>query len=106
MMLKPILKPDTAAQPQTRNERICETIRETTERRGTPVNLRKSRTADRNGLKGSEAQREHTSQQYTPRQRERMEKGLHILARMIARAHLRREASRASQTRREPPSDQ
>ena len=35
-----------------------------------------------------------------------MQMGLRILARMIARAHLRLEASRASQTQRELPSDQ
>ena len=43
---------------------------------------------------------------HTAEQREQIERGLRILARMIAHAHLRREASRASQTQREPPPDQ
>ena len=69
-------------------------------------NAGKPGTADRIGLKGSETQEESTSPQYTLRQRERMEQGLRILARMIARAHLRREASPASETPREQPTDQ
>ena len=43
-----------------------------------------------------------TSPQYTDCQRERMEQGLRILARMIARTHLRREASQGSETQPEP----
>ena len=46
---------------------------------------RKSGTAGRN-TPGS------TSPEYTAPERERMQDGLRILARMIARAHLRREA--------------
>ncbi len=41
---------------------------------------------------------------YTAEQQERMQRGLRILARMIVRAHLRREASRAGPTQSEPPS--
>ena len=40
---------------------------------------------------------------YTAEQRERMQAGLRILARMIARAHLRRESSRAGLAPTEPP---
>ena len=43
---------------------------------------------------------------YTLEERQTVRQGLRILAGIIARAHLRREASGASQTRREPPSDQ
>ena len=39
---------------------------------------------------------------YTPRQREQMQQGLRILARMIVRAHLGREASQAASA---PPPD-
>ena len=42
---------------------------------------------------------------YTAEQRDRMQRGLRILARMIARAHLRREASRAEPESPEPPLD-
>ena len=44
-----------------------------------------------------------TSPQRTAHEREQMQTGLRILARMIARAHLSREAERAAQ---EPPPDQ
>ena len=37
-----------------------------------------------------------TSPQYTPQQRETMQQGLRILAVMIARTHLRRQADRGS----------
>ena len=40
---------------------------------------------------------------YTARQREIVREGLRILARIIARAHLRREASRAAQEPAVPP---
>ena len=40
--------------------------------------------------KGTSPQRKVT--EYTPRQRERMQQGLRILARIIVRAHLRRQA--------------
>ena len=43
-----------------------------------------------------------TSQKYTAQQREQMQTGLRILARMIARAHLRRQATG---TVPEPPPD-
>ena len=46
------------------------------------------------------------SRVYTAGERQTVRQGLRILARIIARAHLGREASRASQTRREPPLDQ
>ena len=42
---------------------------------------------------------------YTAEQRERMQRGLRILAHMIVRAHLRREASRAGSSPPEPPAD-
>ena len=42
---------------------------------------------------------------YSPEQRETMRRGLRILARMIARAHLRRQAAR-SVTAPRPPADQ
>ena len=35
---------------------------------------------------------ERASPEYTPRQRERMQKGLRILAKVIVRAHLRKQA--------------
>ena len=35
---------------------------------------------------------ERNATEYTPRQRERMQQGLRILARIIVRAHLRRQA--------------
>ena len=44
-----------------------------------------------------------SSTMYTTEQRERMQQGLRILARMIARAHLRRAASRAGPAPQEPP---
>ena len=59
-------------------------------------NARKSGTADRETLGG-------TSPQHTDQERERMQTGLRILARLIARAHLRRQASGAAP---EPPPDQ
>ena len=43
--------------------------------------------------KGTSPQRKVT--EYTPRQRERMQQGLRILARIIVRAHLRRQAEQA-----------
>ena len=43
-----------------------------------------------------------SSTAYTPQQRERMQRGLRILARMIVRAHLRREASQGGPA---PPPD-
>ena len=63
---------------------------------GTSGSNRKSGTAGRNTP-------ESTSQQHTDAQWERMQTGLRILARMIARAHLRREASGAAPV---PPTDQ
>ena len=51
---------------------------------------RKSGTAGRN-TPGS------TPPKHSDAQRERMQEGLRILARMIARAHLRREADQATQ---------
>ena len=51
---------------------------------------RKSGTAGRN-TPGS------TPPQHTDAQRDRMQEGLRILARIIARAHLRREADQATQ---------
>ena len=59
-----------------------------------PGNDRKSGTA------GSKTPRE-TSPQHTDAQKETMQAGLRILARMIARSHLRRETDRAAQER--PP---
>ena len=44
-----------------------------------------------------------SSPAYTPEQREQLQRGLRILARMIVRAHLRREASQGGPT---PPPDQ
>jgi len=44
-----------------------------------------------------------SSTAYTAEQRERMQRGLRILARMIVRAHLRQEASRAGPAPHEPP---
>lgn len=41
---------------------------------------------------------------YSANQREWMQRGLRILARMIVRAHLRREASRVGPSSPEPPS--
>ena len=64
-----------------------------TERSG--KGARKSGTASRKTSEG-------TTPQYTAPERERMQTGLRILARMIARAHLRREASRAAPA---PPPD-
>lgn len=43
-----------------------------------------------------------SSTAYTPKQREQMQRGLRILARMIVRAHLRREASQGGPA---PPPD-
>ena len=45
------------------------------------------------------------STDYSAEQREQLRRGLHILARMIVRAHLRSEASRAADQRPAPPSD-
>ena len=45
-----------------------------------------------------------SSTTHTAEQRERMQRGLRILARMIVRAHLRREASRVGPSSPEPPS--
>ena len=56
---------------------------------------RKSRAAGRNAPQG-------TSPLHTDAEREQIQTGLRILARMIARAHLRREASGAAP---EPPPD-
>ena len=42
---------------------------------------------------------------YTAAQREQLQRGLRILARMIARAHLRREAPRAASSQPEQPLD-
>ena len=42
---------------------------------------------------------------YTAKQREQLQRGLRILARMIVRAHLRREAPRAGSSPPEPPAD-
>ena len=42
---------------------------------------------------------------YTAKQREQLQRGLRILARMIVRAHLRREASRAEPPPPEPTAD-
>ena len=52
-------------------------------------NNRKSGTACRKTPRG-------TSPQYTDAQREQIQTGLRILARMIARAHLRRQADRVA----------
>ncbi len=41
---------------------------------------------------------------YTPEQREQLQRGLRIMARVIARAHLRKEGSRAEPARPQPPS--
>ena len=43
---------------------------------------------------------------YTLEERPTVRQGLRLLARIIARAHLRREADPAGQTRPGPPSDQ
>ena len=61
-----------------------DTRRNKTERSG--KGARKSGTAGREIPEG-------TTPQYTALEREKMQMGLRILARMIARAHLRREAS-------------
>ncbi len=45
---------------------------------------------------------ERSSTAYTPKQREQLQHGLRILARMIVRAHLRREASQRGSA---PPPD-
>ena len=58
-------------------------------------NVRKSETV------GSKTSR-RTFPQHTAREREQMQTGLRILARIIARVHLRRQASR---TALEPPPD-
>ena len=42
---------------------------------------------------------------YTTEQRQRMRRGLRILARMIVRTHLRREASRLGSSLPEPATD-
>ena len=47
----------------------------------------------RNSLKNRKASAERVSAEYTAEQREQMRRGLRILARIIARAHLRRQAS-------------
>ena len=47
----------------------------------------------RNSLKNRKASAERGSAEYTAEQREQMQRGLRILARIIARAHLRRQAS-------------
>lgn len=47
---------------------------------------------------------ERGSPSYSAEQRETVQRGLRILARMIARAHLRRQASRA-ETEQETPKD-
>ena len=59
-----------------------------------PGNDRKS------GAAGSKTPR-RTSPQRTDAEREQIQAGLRILARMIARSHLRRDAARAAQER--PP---
>lgn len=53
----------------------------------------RERTSTRNP-----SSRKESSTAYTAKQREQLQRGLRTLARMIVRAHLRREASRA-----EPP---
>ena len=70
-----------------------DTGRNRTERSG--KGARKSGTAGREIPEG-------TTPQYTAREREKMQMGLRILARMIALAHLRREASGAAAA---PPPD-
>ena len=45
-----------------------------------------------------------SSSEYTAEQRERMQRGLRIMARVIARAHLRKEGSRAEPAGPQPPS--
>ncbi len=45
---------------------------------------------------------QNSSAAYTPKQREQLQHGLRILARMIVRAHLRREASQGGPA---PPPD-
>ena len=61
-------------------------------------NRRKTRT-------GSKGPARAAPPVYTAGQREAVREGLRILARMIVRAHLRREASRAVPTQREPQTD-
>ena len=46
-----------------------------------------------------------SSTAYTAEQRDQMQRGLRILARMIVRAHLRREVSCAGPSPQEPPTD-
>ena len=48
---------------------------------------------------------ETSSAAYTAAQREQLQQGLRILARMIVRVHLRRQASRAASGRPEQPFD-
>ena len=57
-------------------------------------------TSTRNPISPKES-----STAYTAKQREQLQRGLRILARMIVRAHLRREASRAESSPQESPAD-
>ena len=62
---------------------------------------RSGRNAGKSGI-GGRKNAGRASPQHTPQERERMQTGLRILARIIARAHLRRQASGAAL---DPPPD-
>ena len=98
MILTAMTQPDTKAPSHAINERICETRREPTERRGGSGATANPAT----GHPGPAAERPQggRNRNTPPSERERMQTGLRILARMIARAHLRRQASG---TAPEPP---
>ncbi len=98
MILIPIPQLDTEAQSHAINERIWKTKPEKTNRRGlagTPGNP---------GPPSGRHQNERT-RITRPRSGERMETGLRILARMIARAHLSRQACGAALLPSESPLD-
>lgn len=61
------------------------------------------RRADRKRPSKSVTTSANASAAYTPKQREQMRHGLRILARMIVRAHLRREAFQAVSASPETP---
>ena len=67
---------------------------------GTNGNPRPSGSNRKSGTAGRKTP-DRTSLQHTYAEREQMQAGLRILARMIARSHLRRETARAAQER--PP---
>ena len=81
---------NTETPSRTHNERICETTPEETGR-SVPPGAARNRATGEPGTAGRKTKtRRETSPQHTDeQQKETMQTGLRVLARMIARAHLR-----------------